>query len=277
MLGLAMLLGPTPHAATRAEEPAYVIADSLVTALPAADGHDYRVFVAWPREPAPLEGWPVLYVLDGGDNFATAVETARRLARAGGRSGVGSGVVVAVDSGTLPRRVLDYTPPSPGWRAPAGAPAAGMETGGAEAFLDFMATRLQPWVTSRWHVDPARRTLLGHSFGGLLALHALFTRPALFDRYAAVSPSLWFGGDLIEREEKAARLVPATPLLIATGADERGPNGAAAPAAEALARRLGDRGVRVRRLDLNGQSHGTTMLAAMGQAIALAFGDGRDR
>ena len=39
-------------------------------------------------------------------------------------------------------------------------------------------------------VDPSRRTLWGHSFGGLFTLYALLARPGSFARYAAISPSI---------------------------------------------------------------------------------------
>lgn len=275
LLWLALLISPFSAAAQLPDEaPAYTIERSVVTHLAAADGRDYRVFVAWPDTPPPPTGWPVLYVLDGEDNFAVAVVTARRLARAGPRSGIAPGLVVAIEAGDLPRRVLDYTPASPGYTIPQGAPAHGLATGGADAFLDFVADRVQPMVAGRWKVDPARRTLFGHSFGGLLALHSLFTRPGLFSGYVAVSPSLWFGGDLLPAEESSFVATTDTRLLFASG-DERGPDPSASGAGVALVGRLGERGMPARYLALPGQGHGTTMLAAMGQAIEFAFGEKR--
>ncbi len=278
LLAIALMVSPFGAAAqTVADEPRYTIERSAVTSVDAADGHRYRVLVAWPETPPPARGWPVLYVLDGNDNFAVAAETARRLAAAGARSGVAPGLVVAVDSGGLERRVRDYTPATLGYRIPKGAPAHGLDTGGADAFLDFVADRLQPMVARRWRVDRDRQTVLGHSFGGLLVLHALFTRPTLFDSYVAVSPSLWFGDDVMRREERAFAPRAGLRLLIATGTDEGGPDATSGAAAEALVARLAAQGVSARYLGLNGQSHGTTMLASMGAAIAAAFGGSGER
>jgi len=47
-------------------------------------------------------------------------------------------------------------------------------------------------VEDRWRSDPADRCLVGWSLGGLLGLHALFTRPQMFSRYILVSPSIWW-------------------------------------------------------------------------------------
>ena len=253
-LATALLVLAATAAAAR--DVPYSIDRSAVFTVTSAAGERYRIFAAWPEGAAPPGGWPVLYVLDGEDNFAIATLTARRLARAAARSGVGEGVVVGIEAGPLARRVRDDTPATPGWTIPGGQPAAGLATGGAEAFLDLIATRIQPAVHARWRVDATRETAMGHSFGALLALHAAFTRPALFDRVVAVSPSLWFGDGLLARE--AAR-APAVAALIAEG--EHG------EAAAALAARL--KGARF--VALPGQTHGTTMPAAVPAAVMFAF------
>lgn len=269
VLAAALLVAPLGAAAAAADVP-YAIERSAVSEVAAPDGHRYRLLVAWPAGEPPAEGWPVLYLLDGADNFAVATETARRLARAGARSGIAPGIVVGVDSGPLARRVLDYTPAAPGYTIPAGAPAHSLKTGGAERFLDFVERTVQPRIAARWRVDPARRTLAGHSFGGVLALHALFTRPDVATRYAAVSPSFWYGGPLLAKEAQRAR--PASRrLLIAAGPAEGGP-GTESGTRERFVTGLIARGAEARLLDLPGQSHGTTMLAAMGEIVRLAFG-----
>lgn len=244
----------------------YTIERTLVTTITASDGHPYRIFVSWPNGSPPDAGWPVLYLLDGADNFAIATQTARRLERAGARSGVGGGIIVGIDSGPLARRVYDYTPPSPGYTIPQGAPASGLATGGSKQFLAFIETRVKPFVQSRWDIDPDNETMAGHSFGGLLALHALFTQSGIADRYAAISPSLWFGDDQINREQQAARIEEQKPVLIAEASGEH------VALARALAEQMTEKSGDVRFLSLSGQNHGTTMLAAMGHIIALAFG-----
>ena len=242
----------------------YTLSNSVEQIVHAENGEAYRVMIAWPEGPPPHAGYPVLYVLDGEDNFAIAALTARRLGGAGARIGIREGIVVGIAAGPLPRRTRDYTPATPGWTIPANRPASGMATGGAEAFLDFVERQVKPLVRQRWQVDRSRETLLGHSFGGLLALHVAFTRPAMFGGVVAVSPSLWFGDGLIAREATVASRSPR--ILIAEG------DGATASPAE-LAGLLngGEKLGRAHFLALPGQSHGTTMLAAMSPAIRFAF------
>jgi len=237
-------------------------------------GEIYQVMVAWPAGEAPAEGWPVLYVLDGEDNFAIAALTARRLARAGERSGVQSGIVIGIAAGPLPRRVRDYTPPVPGYNIPAGQPASGLSIGGGEAFLDLVADTIMPAVRERWRVDASRETLVGHSFGGLLAVHALLTRPKLFDAAVAISPSFWFGNGLIAREAAEPRAAgPARRLLVAEGGDG-GRRSTSSDSAAAVVQRLQSSAplMHTSFLDLPEQSHGTTFLAAIVPAIRFAFG-----
>ena len=76
-------------------------------------------------------------------------------------------------------------------------------------------------------VDGGRRALWGHSYGGVLVLHALFTRPDAFSTYTAADPSLWWGqGWLLEEERSAAALPSPAPRLLwwlGEGAPDRHP------------------------------------------------------
>jgi predicted alpha/beta superfamily hydrolase len=129
----------------------------------------------------------VLYALDGNASFPLLAQMARSAARRAKATGQAAPVIVgigyATDDDYHPARGRDYTPPT------AGAPAT---EGGADRFLDFIEQELKPLVHSLAPVDPRRQALYGHSYGGLCALHALFTRPAMFQAYIAASPSIWY-------------------------------------------------------------------------------------
>ncbi|WP_161625682.1 alpha/beta hydrolase [Sphingobium quisquiliarum] len=173
-----------------------MIANSAVLTVRSQTGEAYQVYVAWPDGTPPPDGWPILYLLDGNDQFPVAVATARRMARMPERSGVSPGIIVGIDAGPLSRRSRDYTPRA---NLPAGlirGPGTHHPTGGADAFLTFLTTRIKPVVEGRWPVDPGRQTLAGHSFGGLASLYELH-RFGHFTGYAAISPSLWFGGGTV--------------------------------------------------------------------------------
>jgi len=58
-----------------------------------------------------------------------------------------------------------------------------------ETTVRFIETELMPEMDKRYRTGPYR-IFAGHSFGGLFAVHALITRPELFNAYIAASPSL---------------------------------------------------------------------------------------
>jgi predicted alpha/beta superfamily hydrolase len=75
-------------------------------------------------------------------------------------------------------------------------------SGGADRFLDFIQTELIPEIEKRYRTAPYR-IFAGHSFGGLFAIHALITRPNLFNAYIAVSPSLqWDDGRTLHQAQQ---------------------------------------------------------------------------
>src|SRR5260370_353157 len=91
-------------------------------------------------------------------------------------------------------RTRDLTPTHADMKNPDGTVTAFPTSGGADRFLDFIQTELIPEIEKRYRTAPYR-IFAGHSFGGLFAIHALITRPDLFNAYIAVSPSLqWHDG-----------------------------------------------------------------------------------
>lgn len=123
-------------------------------------------------------------------------------------------------------RTLDFT--APDFTAPDGRGDGlrpdpvheGRMAGGAAIFHDRLTGPLRAAAEAGLPVDPERRTLWGHSFGGLFTLYALLARPSGFARYAAISPSIWWDEALIRRI--AAEAAPATlPLLVALGDREK--------------------------------------------------------
>ena len=128
------------------------------------------------------EKFPVLYVLDGGQNLLTTVSASRALAGAGRMPPV---IVVAIAN---TQRDRDFTPKLVRTTEP---PPELSAFGGADAFLAFVGTELIPAVDAKYRTQPMR-TIIGHSLGGLVAMHALATTPGLFRGYLTLEPSLWW-------------------------------------------------------------------------------------
>lgn len=219
-------------------------------ALTSKAGLAYRIFVAAPQEPAPPEGYPVVYVLDGNSVFGLLSDVARNQTRRQGGLMEPSVLVAIGYPGDAPinmkRRARDLTAVSatPGkgswtYLTPEG-------TGGADAFLAFIEDELKPAIAARYTVNPVRQALMGHSFGGLFALHVLFTRPEAFSTYVAASPSLWWADGAIGKEADAfAAHPPKAPrdLVLTVGVYEQAPHPglASGPEGEKLAAKLAER------------------------------------
>ena len=160
-------------------------------------GAVYRILIYVPRTAAPASGWPVLYLTDGNAGFATAVDSLKIHSSHQAGTNVGGGVVVAIGYPTDEpydafRRAWDLSPP-PGRAFPPYYPnTPEVMTGGAGEFLSFIETQVKPLIAALVPVDVRRQALYGHSFGGLFALYALFTRPQAFRTWIAVSPTIYW-------------------------------------------------------------------------------------
>ncbi len=76
------------------------------------------------------------------------------------------------------------------------------DTGGADAFLGFVKDE---WIEAVESEYPAsgERIIVGHSFGGVFALHAFFKEPGLFDANMAFGASAWIGDRVLYEEANA--------------------------------------------------------------------------
>ncbi|MDO7173723.1 alpha/beta hydrolase [Mariniflexile sp. AS56] len=64
-------------------------------------------------------------------------------------------------------------------------------TGGSENFIKFIESEVKPLIKTNYRIND-ESTLIGQSFGGLLATEILLKSPQLFDNFIIVSPALWW-------------------------------------------------------------------------------------
>jgi len=131
--------------------------------------------------------YPVVYVLDGEGNFEFVASYLDYLA----------------DNEVYPQMIVtgvrnvnrnrDYVPRED---------ANFADTGEADAFLEFVKDE---WVEEVEREYPAsgERIIVGHSFGGVFALHAFFKEPDLFDANIALGTSAWIGDRVLLEEATA--------------------------------------------------------------------------
>ena len=146
--------------------------------------------------------YPVLYMHDGQNLFDPAtsfsgewqVDEAMAAASLQGLEAI----VVGVPN-MREKRVNEYSP----FDVPEFGPGHG------DRYLEFLTRTVKPLVDRRFRTlpDRAHTGIAGSSMGGLISLHAFFSRPDTFGFTAVMSPSLWLGDEAIFPRVEAAPFV----------------------------------------------------------------------
>jgi len=126
--------------------------------------------------------YPVIYVLDGKYYFPYVSAASEVLS---GNQDMPECIVVGIAS---INRNRDYSPPLvAGFDKPGPMSAAG----GANTYLQHIEQEVLPFIDAHYRTQPYRM-LIGHSLGGLLVVHAMVTKPNLFQAYIDIDGSHWF-------------------------------------------------------------------------------------
>ena len=135
--------------------------------------------VVWIRTPQNYEKtqgpFPVLYLADGSTYINLVASTIDLLVLDDRTPPL---VVVGIANTD---RTRDMTPSHADEKNPDGTVHADPTSGGADHFVDFIQNELMPEIERRYRVAPYK-IFAGHSFGGLLAVHILITRPDMYQR-----------------------------------------------------------------------------------------------
>ncbi len=202
----ALLLAST----TSAEWQSSANRESTLTIQSKALGEERTVVLRLPARFDANKAYPVVYVLDAEWNFEYIAAYLDNMVLNGNYPPMVVTGIVNVN------RNRDYVPRSdPHF----------MHTGEADSFLAFAENEWMPAIESRFSGAEAR-VLVGHSFGGVFALHTLFTQPELFDAYLAMGSSAWIGGGVLLEEARALFASDATPdafVWMAVGEGDGGP------------------------------------------------------
>ena len=137
--------------------------------------------------------YPVLYIQDGQNLFdaerAYIPGQHWRLSEAAdtaiGERTASPMIIVGVDHAGS-GRIDEYTPgPDPDHKG----------GGRADDYVRMLVEELKPVIDKSFRTlpDPHNTAIAGSSLGGLVSLHAGFTRPDVFGRIGAMSPSVWWG------------------------------------------------------------------------------------
>lgn len=231
--------------------------------LRARHGAEYSISLAQIGAAEDDAALDAIFVLDGADLFLTYAQIAQRLLRR--RPGCAFMLIGVESAPPAARRARDFTffPPD----EPSDEPY-----GEGERFLAFLTDETRAFASAACGRTFKRTALIGHSLGGLFALHAMALRPDGFSAYAAFSPSLWWSPQQTARALAAADL-GASRLMLSVGAleqpegDVRRAKRAIVTRAQALAETLRPRMASCRFELLAGEDHASAPVASWARFV----------
>lgn len=140
---------------------------------------------------------PVIYVLDGDDHFKAVVAMVERLSQGGPNIMLPPVIVVGILNTDRNR---DLTPTHVTAAAMMDSESVA-RSGGGDKFISFLEKELIPHIDSLYPTAPYR-VLIGHSLGGLMAIHSLLNHTRLFNAYIAIDPSvMWDDQKLVKQAQ----------------------------------------------------------------------------
>lgn len=135
--------------------------------------------------------YPVVCVLDGRVHFLSICAVLNQLAP----GALPEMIVVGIENSE--NRTRDLTPTKV--TEARGASDWVKDSGGGEKFTDFLAQELIPYIDKKYPTTP-HKTLVGHSFGGLIVVNTVLNHPELFTNYIAIDPSLWWDNEALNSQ-----------------------------------------------------------------------------
>ena len=131
--------------------------------------------------------YPVIYLLDGSENFNTVVSITEHMAE----SNLCPPMIVV---GILHQnRLVDLT--------------TGTDkelpdvVGGGEKFMAYVEKELIPYIDANYPTT-SYKTFIGHSLGGLTVMNTFLHNPGLFNSYVSLDASLWWDNQKVVKEAK---------------------------------------------------------------------------
>jgi uncharacterized protein len=146
--------------------------------------------------------YPVLYLLDGDSHLPWATGVVYFMnAGINFNYQIPEMIIVAIPNTD---RTRDLTP-THSMKTITGKDVPGFaSSGGGDKFLDFLQEELITQIAAKYRTQPYR-ILAGHSLGGLITLHALQSRPQLFQACLAMDPSIWWDDQVLTRRAEAMK------------------------------------------------------------------------
>lgn len=188
----SLLVASTVHAKDASPDWDHARIDTLTLAVPglAPDGLRVRVFLPEDYDPTSRIGYPVLYLNDGQDAEAVALQAT--LDDMIGRGEIRPAIAVAIDMPAARMAAYGFSDRSR-QRSLVATTRHGDVGAQAHAYSEWLATGLLPAIDARYRTRAraGARTIVGWSLGAASALNLAWQYPEVFANVGALSPSLW--------------------------------------------------------------------------------------
>jgi uncharacterized protein len=252
---LVLLCGCSVASPTRVEPLNYLpgIAGDYFPIRSSATGSTNHIYIHYPESYAarPGDHYPIVYVLDG-DSLFPMLAPEHLFLTYDDRTPEAIVVGIAYGSFSQPinRREIDFG-------------------SGAAAFQRFLATELLPTVERRVRADPAKRIVVGQSFGGSFVLYSAFTQPDLFWGRIASNPSARMHQSLLAGQPAAAQRRDLHLMVVSGTANN--PPGRAAALKWVQNWQQGSTPWKLERIDIQGGTHAADIANAYRAALRRLF------
>jgi predicted alpha/beta superfamily hydrolase len=131
--------------------------------------------------------YPVIYLLDGSDNFNTVVSITEHMEESGLCPPMIVVGIVHVDRLSELTSGTDKELPN--------------VIGNGENFMSFVEKELIPFIDTNYPTA-TYKTLIGHSLGGLTVINTFLHNPNLFNAYVSLDAALWWNNKKVVEEAK---------------------------------------------------------------------------
>ncbi len=198
--------------------------DKFEVTVPALTGNKpRRAYVYLPEDYNPISPrrYPVLYMFDGHNVFFDEDATYGKSWGMGDfLDAAESDVIVAAVECNHEghQRLSEYSPVPIKFRDTGLVEPKGKET------MDWFVEEFKPYIDTHYKTIPDRQhtAIAGSSMGGLMALYAVTVYNDVFSMAAALSPSLWLGGQNAVQFIKSAEIAHGTRIYMDYGSEEMG-------------------------------------------------------
>ena len=216
--------------------------------------------------------YPVLYLLDGEFFFMQASAAVQYLSELGYIRNQPISQMIVVGIVNVDRN-RDYTPTY------APKQEGGLEfptSGKAEKFLKFLDSELFPYVETNYRAEPYR-ILAGWSLGGLFTVYTFLEHPDDFSAYLAISPSLWWDGDLYVNKTKTLienNVIQEKKIVVTVGSLEGGDMGRSVRDGfiPLMTNNFGNKGF-FKTIEIPNEGHSYVLYKALYEGLQLLYSD----